>query len=278
MASSGASTLATHVDNINRWFFNNSESADSGAGSSPSSEEQQRYVEERPNNEEHTKDDSGAESDCADAQDVRRQAWQTTMHRFFNHTDYDYPQKYTGSMGSSDRGFSLDRDNKENQQRPCAVSVIVSDSRPNRSGSNSSGTVSPVASSTSNDSGNECSEKENSNPPNTIMVEVLGVKREISEKTDESQPPSKKTKKQTPDESKDEAYWERRRKNNQAAKKSRDIRRQKEMHVLQRHKELEDTNDDLRKTVNSLKEKNDLLQDTLHTYRTLLIKHGFDLP
>lgn len=56
------------------------------------------------------------------------------------------------------------------------------------------------------------------------------------------------------EEAKDEKYWERRRKNNQAAKKSRDLKRQKEMDVAQKAAVLEEENRQLRDEVKKLKE------------------------
>ena len=56
------------------------------------------------------------------------------------------------------------------------------------------------------------------------------------------------------DEAKDDKYWERRRKNNQAAKKSRDLKRQKEMCVAEKAALLEEENKELREEVKKLKE------------------------
>lgn len=56
------------------------------------------------------------------------------------------------------------------------------------------------------------------------------------------------------DEAKDDKYWERRRKNNQAAKKSRDLKRQKEMCVAEKAAVLEEENKQLREEVKKLKE------------------------
>jgi len=56
------------------------------------------------------------------------------------------------------------------------------------------------------------------------------------------------------DEAKDDKYWERRRKNNQAAKKSRDLKRQKEMCVAEKAALLEEENRQLREEVKKLKE------------------------
>jgi len=56
-----------------------------------------------------------------------------------------------------------------------------------------------------------------------------------------------------PEDLKDEAYWERRRKNNEAAKRSRDARRAKEMEIALRAALLEQENLKLRFEVASLK-------------------------
>ena len=56
-----------------------------------------------------------------------------------------------------------------------------------------------------------------------------------------------------PEELKDEAYWERRRKNNEAAKRSRDARRAKEYEVAIRASVLEQENMKLRVEIASLK-------------------------
>ena len=56
------------------------------------------------------------------------------------------------------------------------------------------------------------------------------------------------------DEAKDDKYWERRRKNNQAAKKSRDLKRQKEMCVAEKAALLEEENKMLHEEVKKLKE------------------------
>lgn len=53
---------------------------------------------------------------------------------------------------------------------------------------------------------------------------------------------------------KDEKYWERRRKNNQAAKRSRDLKRQKELCVAERAALLEDENRQLREEVQKLRD------------------------
>jgi bZIP factor len=59
--------------------------------------------------------------------------------------------------------------------------------------------------------------------------------------------------KPVPDEKKDDAYWERRRKNNEAAKRSRDLRRQKEDEIALRATFLEQENLKLKAQVTILK-------------------------
>ncbi|XP_029201020.2 thyrotroph embryonic factor-like [Acropora millepora] len=53
---------------------------------------------------------------------------------------------------------------------------------------------------------------------------------------------------------KDDKYWERRRKNNQAAKRSRDLKRQKEIDVKEKAANLEEENRQLREEVKRLKD------------------------
>ncbi|XP_054759790.2 transcription factor VBP-like [Lytechinus pictus] len=65
--------------------------------------------------------------------------------------------------------------------------------------------------------------------------------------------PSRKKVKPVPDEKKDIAYWERRRKNNDAAKRSRDARRMKEEEIAIRAVYLEQDNMKLRAEVSILK-------------------------
>lgn len=64
-----------------------------------------------------------------------------------------------------------------------------------------------------------------------------------------------RTARQSVDETaKDDKYWERRRKNNQAAKRSRDLKRQKEMNVKEKAASLEEENRQLRDEVKKLKD------------------------
>jgi bZIP factor len=59
--------------------------------------------------------------------------------------------------------------------------------------------------------------------------------------------------KPVPADKKDDAYWERRRKNNEAAKRSRDLRRQKEDEIAVRASFLEQENLKLKAQVTILK-------------------------
>lgn len=63
-----------------------------------------------------------------------------------------------------------------------------------------------------------------------------------------------------PDDQKDEAYWERRRKNNEAAKRSRDARRDKEEKIAMRAAFLEQENFQLRVELAAVKAENTKLR------------------
>ena len=69
-----------------------------------------------------------------------------------------------------------------------------------------------------------------------------------------------------PNELKDEKYWARRRKNNVAAKRSRDARRMKENQVAIRASYLERENDLLRKQLDEYKRETKALKMKLSRY------------
>jgi leukemia factor-related protein len=71
-----------------------------------------------------------------------------------------------------------------------------------------------------------------------------------------------------PDELKDEKYWARRRKNNLAAKRSRDARRMKENQIALRADYLERESDQLKKQVEDLKRENQKLKIKLIQYES----------
>jgi len=75
-----------------------------------------------------------------------------------------------------------------------------------------------------------------------------------------------------PDELKDEKYWARRRKNNLAAKRSRDARRMKENQIALRADFLEREADSLRKQVDDLKRENHKLKLKLAQYEQHSLK------
>jgi len=66
---------------------------------------------------------------------------------------------------------------------------------------------------------------------------------------------NKSKRKFTPDECKDGKYWERRIKNNVAAKRSRDMRREKEIEIAEMCKHLEDENAQLKEEILRLEAK-----------------------
>lgn len=81
------------------------------------------------------------------------------------------------------------------------------------------------------------------------------AKKSMAEKIDgESTMRSRNDRKSVDEDVKDDKYWERRRKNNQAAKRSRDLKRLREMNVKQRADSLEEENRQLREEVQKLKE------------------------
>ncbi|CAM2110217.1 D site-binding protein [Caretta caretta] len=92
-------------------------------------------------------------------------------------------------------------------------------------------------------------------------------KHRFSDEELKPQPIMKKARKiQVPDEQKDEKYWNRRYKNNEAAKRSRDARRLKENQITVRAAFLEKENAVLRQEVASIRQE-------LSRYRTILTKY-----
>lgn len=69
-----------------------------------------------------------------------------------------------------------------------------------------------------------------------------------------------------PNELKDDKYWARRRKNNLAAKRSRDARRMKENQIAMRASYLERENEALRKQLDDCKRETKLLKTKLARY------------
>lgn len=101
-------------------------------------------------------------------------------------------------------------------------------------------TSSPSSSSTLSPNGNR-----------NCHAQLLGMSSMSSERRNYTS--SRKRPRTLPDEQKDESYWERRRKNNEAAKRSRDMRRAKEDEIAIRAALLEQENLKLRVEVASLK-------------------------
>lgn len=93
----------------------------------------------------------------------------------------------------------------------------------------------------------------------------------FSEEELKPQPMVKKSKKQyVPEELKDDKYWERRRKNNIAAKRSRDARRVKENQIVIRTSFLEKENTALKNQVYDLKKENQNYKKLLASYEKKL--------
>ena len=77
-----------------------------------------------------------------------------------------------------------------------------------------------------------------------------------------------------PEDKKDETYWERRKKNNDAARMSREAKRQKENQIIMRAAHLETKNSSLRSEIKNFDDQNDdirtdvkSLQEKLATYK-----------
>ncbi|XP_022832417.1 hepatic leukemia factor isoform X4 [Spodoptera litura] len=91
--------------------------------------------------------------------------------------------------------------------------------------------------------------------------------RAFSDEELKPQPMIKKSRKQfVPDDLKDDKYWARRRKNNMAAKRSRDARRMKENQIAMRAGYLEKENMGLRQEVELLKKENHILREKLSKF------------
>ena len=80
---------------------------------------------------------------------------------------------------------------------------------------------------------------------------------QLTESDLKPQPIVRKSRKQlTPEEQKDERYWHKRAKNNFAAKRSRESRRQRENQIVMRANYLEKENTSLKKCLKNLEEEN----------------------
>ncbi|XP_032670383.1 thyrotroph embryonic factor isoform X1 [Odontomachus brunneus] len=122
----------------------------------------------------------------------------------------------------------------------------------------------------------ECCSPDPLNPPSpadsTLSMASSGRDfdprtRAFSDEELKPQPMIKKSRKQfVPDDLKDDKYWARRRKNNMAAKRSRDARRMKENQIALRAGFLEKENMGLRQELERLKNENMLLRDKLSKY------------
>ncbi|XP_067663155.1 thyrotroph embryonic factor-like isoform X3 [Haliotis asinina] len=94
-------------------------------------------------------------------------------------------------------------------------------------------------------------------------------KRSFSEEELKPQPMIKKSRKIfVPDDSKDDKYWCRRKKNNVAAKRSRDARRIKENQIAMRAAFLEKENSVLRTELEKMRKENSQLKHSLAKYET----------
>ncbi|XP_022093089.1 protein giant-like isoform X2 [Acanthaster planci] len=99
---------------------------------------------------------------------------------------------------------------------------------------------------------------------NTNDQTLTLIQRRAAEASLSSTKKTKRKRSQLPDDMKDETYWERRRKNNEAAKRSRDARRAKEDQIAIRAALLEQENMRLRIEVAALKEETVRLKGLLY--------------
>lgn len=135
----------------------------------------------------------------------------------------------------------------------------------------------PVTKRERSPSPSECMSPDTINPPlspadSTFSMASSGRDfdprtRAFSDEELKPQPMIKKSRKQfVPDDLKDDKYWARRRKNNMAAKRSRDARRMKENQIALRAGYLEKENMGLRQEVELLKKENHILREKLSKY------------
>ncbi|KAK0177314.1 hypothetical protein PV328_001382 [Microctonus aethiopoides] len=134
----------------------------------------------------------------------------------------------------------------------------------------------PVTKRERSPSPSDCCSPDTLNPPSpadsTLSMASSGRDfdprtRAFSDEELKPQPMIKKSRKQfVPDDLKDDKYWARRRKNNMAAKRSRDARRMKENQIALRAGFLEKENMGLRQEIDRLKNENMMLRDKLSKY------------
>merc|ERR1712156_644804 len=80
---------------------------------------------------------------------------------------------------------------------------------------------------------------------------------------------ARRSKKPVPDEKKDDLYWRRRHKNNMAAKRSREARRQKESELSNRASKLENEHDQLKIELDVARRENEELRVRLSKYENI---------
>ena len=81
-----------------------------------------------------------------------------------------------------------------------------------------------------------------------------------------------------PEEDKDDKYWSKRRKNNEAAKLSREAKRMKENQIIMRAAFLESENTGLKKAVDKYNDLNDELKTDVHQLHKKLANLGGGQP
>ncbi|XP_057300316.1 thyrotroph embryonic factor-like isoform X2 [Hydractinia symbiolongicarpus] len=185
-----------------------------------------------------------------------------TMKRRYDTGEYLLPYRPSTDKKEHEYRHSIGESSHEYKRQIRSVSVIVSDK--NRSLSASSSVPSPsssVGDNEDNHQGEHNGERDN---------ELKSAKYQYN-----PAPMAKKSKRQfIPPENKDQSYWERRKRNNEAAKKSREQRREKEIEVSRKCSQLEDENSGLRFTIVNLQKKNEQLENTMNIYKEILMKNN----
>ena len=88
----------------------------------------------------------------------------------------------------------------------------------------------------------------------------------------------KNSRKLVPAEEKNQKYWQKRLRNNKAARKSREDRRKKELEVLDTMKQLKDENAGLKLYINSMNKANEQMQQEIATMKQKLEVAGLLAP
>ena len=171
--------------------------------------------------------------------------------------DGDRKEKNTFAPNEIDLKEQIERYNEIIQAKTLPVSVIVSD----RSNSMSSSSPSPASSLTGSESSRPGGDDQNIGRGKSYTYKPAPMVTKSERRFINS-------------EQKDETYWERRKRNNAAAKKSRESRREKEIEVNRRCDLLLKENEGMKFSIMNLQERNQQLENTLTIYKEILVKNN----